>query len=749
MLQESNSYQRVPLQEVRGTPGRFGTPCIAYLTLLDRTGVCTLYWRISLPQRSPLKATKLTLYTPLGLGEAQCPLILNVDYDLSDIESSETALHSSRGPPGQAQCKTVVLSMSGYGNSPTIDYAASQNLRADECGVLYGEAQSLGNAGYIAYEQHEYAGLPTQYLSEDYGYIRNQLAYSSTTYCPPRTGYNMAQTSMPEQRLPVVVSWGPKQGSEGTLLNVDLQSHYDLALSSTPIVSLRFADIDCPATLSRLDTKFVVVSTVPKLATGESFTSQVLVSVQLRDRCQMVVNTIQVGLFRYNSQHRAGTVAPQGTGRCKVAELIISPTLWLLYSSHFSQIFALPDDTSQVQKEIGWSSSHAAVNGRAQTQALSVTPSSRVPSFFTHSRTSEPPLFRTSERLKRLNEEQVAIADMNDLPKPPTITKVPDSAEARLEINGKVDSMTEGWTSDERNAKRRLVYFWRTQMEHVIYTNFAPWSSEARVPKERCISCFWWEKRQDYFVTSVDIIRLCGQLAGGNIVVGEKNRIRRNVDIYDKETIYKDHPDTEDIFSLVMGFTSPKPKNIEKAIKVFPWRNLGAAIVKVVNKWSADYSNTPSSLGFIEDHRSGAFGPTSQPHNLLPERESQENNDGKEYYSPSPHSASYPVHSYSHSSAHSTSGASFASPTASPNVPPAVYTQHWTNTLPVHTHATVPGPVNYDTSVHSYPQSDAIGSQNPNYITMAAGQPVRGSWNFSGLGTRNPNSYRVENDDKK
>lgn len=238
--------------------------------------------------------------------------------------------------------------------------------------------------------------------------------------------------------------------------------------------------------------------------------------------------------------------------------------------------------------EQGWSSSHAAVNGRAQTQALSVTPSSRVPSFFTHSRTSEPPLFRTSERLKRLNEEQVAIADMNDLPKPPTITKVPDSAEARLEINGKVDSMTEGWTSDERNAKRRLVYFWRTQMEHVIYTNFAPWSSEARVPKERCISCFWWEKRQDYFVTSVDIIRLCGQLAGGNIVVGEKNRIRRNVDIYDKETIYKDHPDTEDIFSLVMGFTSPKPKNIEKAIKVFPWRNLGAAIVKVVNKWVRD-----------------------------------------------------------------------------------------------------------------------------------------------------------------
>ena len=65
----------------------------------------------------------------------------------------------------------------------------------------------------------------------------------------------------------------------------------------------------------------------------------------------------------------------------------------------------------------------------------------------------------------------------------------------------------------------------------------------------------------------------------------EKNRIRRNLEGLRPVTVSKNKPGSEDFFKLIMGFPNPKPRNIEKDIKVFPWEVLEAAVKKIISKY--------------------------------------------------------------------------------------------------------------------------------------------------------------------
>jgi hypothetical protein len=39
-----------------------------------------------------------------------------------------------------------------------------------------------------------------------------------------------------------------------------------------------------------------------------------------------------------------------------------------------------------------------------------------------------------------------------------------------------------------------------------------------------------------------------------------------------------------------MGFPNPKPRNIEKDVKVFPWKILAHALKKIISKYVSIYS---------------------------------------------------------------------------------------------------------------------------------------------------------------
>lgn len=165
---------------------------------------------------------------------------------------------------------------------------------------------------------------------------------------------------------------------------------------------------------------------------------------------------------------------------------------------------------------------------------------------------------------------------------------------ATLHIQGNLESMATTWTGEEWENKRRIVMFKKQQTGSRLTASFRAVPVNERPPNSTCISCIWWEEKQDCFVTSVDTIYLLEQLvaAPSRFTVEEKNRIRRNLEGYKPLTVSKAKADSEDFFKVIMGFGNPKPRNIEKDVKVFPWKVLGSALKKIIGKYSASPSST-------------------------------------------------------------------------------------------------------------------------------------------------------------
>ncbi|SPQ24070.1 8be7161d-6d04-4df6-9f61-1f200cd1e119 [Thermothielavioides terrestris] len=170
---------------------------------------------------------------------------------------------------------------------------------------------------------------------------------------------------------------------------------------------------------------------------------------------------------------------------------------------------------------------------------------------------------------------------------------------ATLKIIGDLSSMAEGWTQEEWENKRRLVLFRKQQTGSVLTVSFKPVSVAERPPHSICISCIWWEEKQACYVTSVDTIHLLEQLlaAPNRFGVDEKNRIRRNLEGFRPATVSKARAESEEFFKVIMGFGNPKPRNIEKDVKVFHWKDLSGALYKIISKYSASTTTvmTPNS----------------------------------------------------------------------------------------------------------------------------------------------------------
>ncbi|BFZ57256.1 hypothetical protein PYCC9005_004307 [Savitreella phatthalungensis] len=170
---------------------------------------------------------------------------------------------------------------------------------------------------------------------------------------------------------------------------------------------------------------------------------------------------------------------------------------------------------------------------------------------------------------------------------------------ARLEVIGDLEDMARNWSAEEFGIRRRLVQFWRKQEGNVIRINFRPVEpGSTRPPNAVIISCIYWEERQECFFTSVDAIFLLESLVGNRFVVEEKNRIRRNLEGFRPLTVSKGKHDSDSFFKLIMSFPPPKPRNIEKDVKAFPWRILTSALRKIISKYSTTGGggNNPSTL---------------------------------------------------------------------------------------------------------------------------------------------------------
>ncbi|KAG0377242.1 hypothetical protein BGX24_006451 [Mortierella sp. AD032] len=165
---------------------------------------------------------------------------------------------------------------------------------------------------------------------------------------------------------------------------------------------------------------------------------------------------------------------------------------------------------------------------------------------------------------------------------------------ASLKFSGNMDDMAINWSGEEWESHRRLVQFWRRQDGNDIHCSFAPVAPAERQPNSIVVSCIYWAEKNDCFLTSVDCIYLLESLIAVRFTVEEKNRIRRNLEGFRPITVSKCKPESAEFFKLIMSFPNPKPRNIEKDVKVFPWKVLPYALKKIISKYTASYSSTAS-----------------------------------------------------------------------------------------------------------------------------------------------------------
>ncbi|KAG7413175.1 hypothetical protein Forpi1262_v017194 [Fusarium oxysporum f. sp. raphani] len=187
------------------------------------------------------------------------------------------------------------------------------------------------------------------------------------------------------------------------------------------------------------------------------------------------------------------------------------------------------------------------------------------------------------------------------------------SDEAILKISGKLESMAENWTPEESANRRRIVSFRKTQKGSTVNTACQSVSVNERPTNSICISCIWWAEKGECYVTSVDTIHLLEQLvaAPNRFSVEEKNRIRRNLERFHPQTVSKAKPDSEEFFKIIMGFPNPKPRHIEKDLKVFPWKIFESALKKIIGKYSVDPSIAASSPTMNQSN--GGHAPMPMP----------------------------------------------------------------------------------------------------------------------------------------
>ncbi|KAL8935381.1 MAG: hypothetical protein Q9216_005455 [Gyalolechia sp. 2 TL-2023] len=645
----------------------------------------------------------------LLVAEDRCPVIIDESYELAETES----LHSDwayRGIlPHQAASQAALLSMSGYGKFAAhgVDgYVTDSRIQADGTGSVYSEYHFLRDTGYAPRGHESVSGHSIQTSQGSYEQKAEQLNFASTYY-NPAAGYSSTQVPYPESNTrttPMVTSWNPEIGSQGTPLYIYIDSEEDLALPTSLKFSLVFAAQECPLIVAPLDSrstvyKYVLTAEAPAFPSTGWHDREVPVRLHLRNHVGTSLGAVDIGSFRYMDQERSlmpssqlsqGMVrkrklssdsaeisraaakravsqqllsrAPQeyvsGPYHTGVQSHASTPRTYLQSpsTSSFSSYEGAQDSLRRRSSTYSggsvqsygpratqahtWNSNFAALNGLGGSTAVSTAASSTSSPFLSTTVSVNPSLVRTKflPGATSLSSHEL------------------DSIRVSLHINGDLESMTENWTPGERKTNRRLVQFWRSQHGRFVNAGFDRVSDDGKTPKSTCVNCIYWEERGECYITSVDTISILEMLVGVRFDTEEKNRVRRNLEGMRPTTMHKDQDDAEScsFFRVIMSLPKPRPRHIEKAIKVFAWKDLDRMLKKVMSKYSADYISIARKQSVI----GSSTTPSNQPGHLTPNIASS-----GETYPNSPHSTCNSTTSSAYSA-----GTFPPSSTTSPNI---------------------------------------------------------------------------------
>ena len=497
---------------------------------------------------------------------------------------------------------------------------------------------------YLAYPSAGYADHPAQPSPMTYDRQADQMPYSASSLREPSASYEVTQPSTADTeplKLPVVTAYNPERGPQGSHIYVYISTTYDLTYAPLTL-SLMFASTLCTPNVDRLDPQgsnyqYQLSVEAPSHASTGWLTPVVPITLQVQQNSKAGVESVNVGTFSYTDSVQSQSHASLHDGSRKRKQSIESadsrlPTKrssyqrlqssssgyvgspysgqsglysyqqpsssygygnprtyghdrqddYLRRSTQSGSTGSIYSTSSAPSQPSTWSSPY--VGQSARSPGLS-GPTSRYTSLSTASSSTKPPsgsanppLIRTSTLQTPNSPAGASTASSSSMH--------PYGFKAVLKINGDLDSMADGWSPDEWTAKRRLVQFWRVQNNNTIDAEFQAVPPEQGAPKGGiCISCIWWAERQECYVTSVDTIYLLESLVAIRFTVEEKNRIRRNLEGFRPTTVSKGKSDSEDFFKVIMDFPNPKPRNIEKDVKVFPWKILAHALKKIIGKY--------------------------------------------------------------------------------------------------------------------------------------------------------------------
>ncbi|KAH9203660.1 hypothetical protein DL95DRAFT_320994, partial [Leptodontidium sp. 2 PMI_412] len=454
--------------------------------------------------------------------------------------------------------------------------------------------------------------------------------------------------------VPEITSFTPQRGTSGTKIYVYITSLYELMTDTAPVFFVTFGQRKCPASLQKVSQQgaicsYTVTAEVPSFSVTGWHSLIVPLCMFMESGDGDAIEKVDAGQFTYIDGQNENSTSQENSRKRKLStdsrdmrsplkrtssqhlrpkeeystygygQSEGTPTflpylqpsnnynnlipqynrsagsyqgqqvrnLWYYSASGPASPPTIKAQSPQPGKWGSYQSSSMARSPGVQSSLGLQRPS--LASLPTPASTTNPPLIRTST----LQQNTPSLATTPHGGHPGQFSAyVLYPHKAKLEIKGDLEEMAVHWSDEEWESRRRLVHFRRSQSGSTITTTFQAVSPDDRPPNSVCISCMYWKEKQECFVTSVDTIYLLEQLVAARFTKEEKNRIRRNLEGSRPLTVSKGKSDSEEFFKVIMAFPAPKPRNIEKDVKVFHWKDLASALKKIIGKYSASPSST-------------------------------------------------------------------------------------------------------------------------------------------------------------
>ena len=166
----------------------------------------------------------------------------------------------------------------------------------------------------------------------------------------------------------------------------------------------------------------------------------------------------------------------------------------------------------------------------------------------------------------------------------------PEGSPLNLGFTSALQTLCENWSEEELEIGRRLAKFTTVREGNSFILSCEVIRQEAYDPEDVVISCIYYERTDEYYVTSVDILYLFENVADEALGTSEKTRLRRNIQSFLPTRVEKTDREYGELYTQIMKFPPPKPRTIEKKIKVFRWVLLEDILSKIASKYVSSMS---------------------------------------------------------------------------------------------------------------------------------------------------------------